>query len=117
MRFSKKLTTFQDIHSLRAHQNGLKLQNQSDPLQIYTLGLSQKSLFPQSKLVWKSAHPKSGKSITFDNTTQIKIFDKQTEESEFKTGITDFDGKRATGFRTLHVFHIGLDASISDLLR
>ena len=117
MKFSKKLTTFQDIHSLRAHQTGLKLQNQNDPLQVYTLSLSRKSLFPQSKLIWKNAHPKSGKSITFDSETQIKIFDKQTDRSAYETGITNFDGKNDTRFHTLHAFHIGLDCCISDLFR
>ena len=40
-----------------------------------------------------------------------------TEEAEFKTGTINYDGKRAKGFKMLHVFHIGLDVSIADLLR
>ena len=52
--------------------------------------------------MWNQALPKTGKSITFDETTRIKIFDKMTEEAEFKTGTIDFDGKRAKGFKTLH---------------
>ena len=116
-RFTKKLTTLQDIYSLRAHQKGLKLQKHNDQLQVYTLSLSDKSLYPQSQLEWKKAIPKSGKHITFNDTTQVKIFTKETNKSEMTQGLTDFDGYKPTRFQTLKVFHIGLDVCISDLLR
>ena len=116
MKYTKKSTTFQDIHAIQAHQRGLKLQQYADALQAFTLGLSNTSLYPQSKLAWNRAKPKSGKSITFNDTTRIKIFSNTTNDTKLTTGKTDFGGKRLR-FKVLHAFHIGLDTSIADLLR
>ena len=114
---TKKLTTLQDIHSLRAHQKGLLLQKANDQLQVYTLRLSNKSLYPQSQLEWGKTVPKSGKHITFNDTTHVKLFCKETNQSKMIQGLTDFDGYRPTRFQTLKVFQIGLDVCLADLQR
>ena len=105
----------QDIYSLRAHQKGLLLQKANDQLQVHTLRLSNKSLYPQSQLEWGKTAPKSGKHITFNDTTHVKLFCKETNQSKMTQGLTDFDGCKPTRFQTLRVFQIGLDVCLADL--